>query len=76
MTHGTPKPIQMSKILLPTALATAMSPKSCLATTTEDSASGIEVPAARIVTPIMAEGIPKKTLIYKNIFKYSIIRHT
>ena len=42
----------MSKMLLPTELDTAMSPKPFLATMTLVIKSGMLVPAARIVSPI------------------------
>ena len=48
----------MSKMLLPIELETAISPLPLLATITLDKRSGTEVPAARIVKPIITEGIP------------------
>ena len=50
----------MSKILEPTALATAMSPCPARATETEASASGTEVPAASTRVPITALGYPER----------------
>ena len=54
----------MSKILEPTALATAMSPCPARATETEASASGTEVPAASTRVPITASGIPSAHPIF------------
>lgn len=59
-THGVSKVIQVavtyptvtSKMLLPTELDTAMSPKPFRATITDVIRSGIEVPAAKNVSPI------------------------
>lgn len=49
-------PTVTSKILLPTELETAMSPKPFLATMTEVMRSGTEVPAANSVSPITSGG--------------------
>ena len=40
---------------------TAMSPSPCLATMTEVRRSGTEVPAARMVTPMITSGMPTCT---------------
>lgn len=45
-------PTVTSKMLLPTELETAMSPKPLRATITEVIKSGMDVPAARKVRPI------------------------
>jgi hypothetical protein len=50
-------PTVTSKILLPTELETAISPKPFLATITLVIRSGILVPAARKVSPITSGGI-------------------
>lgn len=50
-------PTVTSKILLPTELETAISPKPFLATITLVIRSGILVPAARNVNPITSGGI-------------------
>lgn len=55
--HGRPRPNQMSKMFDPTALAIAMSPSPARATAMDDSASGMDVPAARSVMPVIASGI-------------------
>merc|ERR1719440_235576 len=47
----------MSKMLLPTELDTAMSPCPFLATARLDSASGMLVPPARSVSPMIVSGI-------------------
>lgn len=52
-------PIVTSKILLPTELETAISPKPFLATRTEVMRSGIDVPAARNVNPMTSGGTSK-----------------
>ena len=52
-------PTATSKILLPIELDTAMSPNPFRATNTEVMRSGIEVPAAKNVSPIISAGIPK-----------------
>merc|ERR1719267_453828 len=57
--HGTGSPKATSKMLEPIEEDTAISPSPCLATITEDSKSGTEVPAARIVNPMTTSGIPK-----------------
>jgi hypothetical protein len=56
--QGTGNPTVTSKILLPTEDDTAMSPKPFLATMTLVMRSGIDVPAARKVSPITSGGIP------------------
>ncbi len=56
--HGRPRQMRMSKVLLPTALLTAMSPLFCLATMRDASRSGTDVPPARIVRAMMTSGIP------------------
>merc|ERR1719450_1395872 len=55
--QGTGSPTVTSKILLPTEEETAISPKPFLATITLVIRSGIEVPAARNVSPITSGGI-------------------
>merc|ERR1711865_506871 len=55
--HGMGSPMRMSKMLEPIEDDTAMSPWPCLATMTEVIRSGIEVPAARKVRPIIVGGI-------------------
>lgn len=51
-------PTVMSNMLEPTELDTAMSPKPFLATITLVMRSGIEVPAARMVRPIISSVMP------------------
>lgn len=51
-------PIVMSKMLLPTELDTAMSPMPLRATITLVMRSGMDVPAARIVRPIISSEMP------------------
>lgn len=51
-------PTVMSNMLLPTELDTAMSPRPFRATITLVMRSGIDVPAARIVKPIISSEIP------------------
>lgn len=51
-------PTVISNMLLPTELDTAMSPRPFRATITLVMRSGIEVPAARIVKPIISSEIP------------------
>mmetsp|Transcript_14317 Transcript_14317/g.36192 ORF Transcript_14317/g.36192 Transcript_14317/m.36192 type:complete len:272 (-) Transcript_14317:609-1424(-) len=58
--HGRPSPTKMLMVLLPTALATAMSPYPCLATTKLPIASGTLVPAAITIRPMMIGGISAK----------------
>mmetsp|Transcript_74958 Transcript_74958/g.217581 ORF Transcript_74958/g.217581 Transcript_74958/m.217581 type:complete len:226 (+) Transcript_74958:584-1261(+) len=62
--HGIGKPTRMSKMFEPIDEETAMSPSPFIATATEDTASGIDVPAARIVKPMMteAEQDPRNTM--------------
>lgn len=48
----------MSNMLEPTELDTAMSPKPFLATMTLVMRSGMEVPAARIVSPMISSVMP------------------
>lgn len=56
--QGIGNPTVISKILLPTELDTAMSPNPFLATITLVMRSGILVPAAIIVKPIISSWIP------------------
>merc|ERR1719231_1801779 len=49
--HGMGKPIKMSKILEPMNEETAMSPWPRRATAIDERQSGMDVPAARSVTP-------------------------
>lgn len=51
--QGNGSPTQTSKILDPTEEDTAMSPRPFLATITEVIKSGMEVPAAKKVSPII-----------------------
>lgn len=51
-------PTVISNMLLPTELDTAMSPRPFRATITLVMRSGIDVPAARIVKPIISSEIP------------------
>lgn len=51
-------PTVMSKILEPTELDTAISPRPLRATITLVMRSGMEVPAANIVRPIISSVIP------------------
>lgn len=51
--HGTGNPTHTSKMLEPTLLETAMSPKPLRATITEVMRSGTDVPAARMVSPMI-----------------------
>mmetsp|Transcript_100908 Transcript_100908/g.308515 ORF Transcript_100908/g.308515 Transcript_100908/m.308515 type:complete len:365 (-) Transcript_100908:666-1760(-) len=62
--QGIGKPTRMSKMFEPIDEETAMSAWPFLATATEETASGIEVPAARIVKPmtIDAEQFPAKMM--------------
>lgn len=53
-----PYPTVMSNMLEPTELDTAMSPKPFLATMTLVMRSGMEVPAARIVRPMISSVMP------------------
>lgn len=55
--QGTPKPTNMSNVLLPTALLTAISPLPLRATIIELRRSGTDVPPARIVSAMMTFGI-------------------
>lgn len=48
----------MSKMLLPTELDTAMSPKPFRATMTLVMRSGMDVPAASMVNPMISSDIP------------------
>merc|ERR1712203_195944 len=57
--HGKGNPTVTSKILDPTDDDTAMSPKPFLATITLVIRSGIEVPAAKKVRPIISGGMLK-----------------
>lgn len=56
--HGMGRPTVMSKMLLPTELDTAMSPKPLRATMTLVMRSGMEVPAANIVSPMISSVMP------------------
>jgi hypothetical protein len=56
--HGIGRPMRISKILLPMLLDTAMSPCPRRATAIDDSASGMLVPAARMVRPMTGGGMP------------------
>mmetsp|Transcript_12233 Transcript_12233/g.42959 ORF Transcript_12233/g.42959 Transcript_12233/m.42959 type:complete len:446 (+) Transcript_12233:401-1738(+) len=58
ISHGSGSPTLMSKMLEPMEEETAMSPKPLRATITDDSASGIDVPPARMVRPMTASGMP------------------
>ena len=51
-------PTQTSKMLDPMEEETAMSPSPLRATMTEVMRSGMDVPAARIVRPMISMGIP------------------
>ena len=51
-------PTVMSKMLLPTELDTAMSPRPFRATMTLVIRSGIEVPAAKMVRPMISSLMP------------------
>lgn len=51
-------PTVMSKMLLPTELDTAMSPRPFRATMTLVMRSGIEVPAAKMVRPMISSLMP------------------
>ena len=68
-------PTVTSKILLPTELETAISPNPFLATNTEVIRSGIEVPAAKKVNPIISFGIWKvmPTRVAHQTIKYEYI---
>ena len=55
--HGIGMPTVTSKMFEPTDDETAMSPWPFLATITDDSRSGTEVPAAMMVMPEMAVGM-------------------
>mmetsp|Transcript_44187 Transcript_44187/g.94058 ORF Transcript_44187/g.94058 Transcript_44187/m.94058 type:complete len:256 (-) Transcript_44187:46-813(-) len=79
--HGSPSPTKMLIVLLPTALATAMSPYPCLATTKLPIASGTLVPAAMMIKPMIMGGIsarhPRRSVL--STAKYvnpPISRHT
>mmetsp|Transcript_77884 Transcript_77884/g.208113 ORF Transcript_77884/g.208113 Transcript_77884/m.208113 type:complete len:338 (-) Transcript_77884:1225-2238(-) len=58
--QGRGSPTSTSKMLLPMEEETAMSPSPCLATITEESKSGTEVPAASTVSPATATGTPRE----------------
>lgn len=51
-------PTVMSKMLLPTELDTAMSPRPFRATITLVIRSGMDVPAARMVKPMISSEMP------------------
>ena len=56
--HGRGRPKATSKMFDPMDDETAMSPCPCCATITEESRSGTDVPAARIVRPMTTSGMP------------------
>mmetsp|Transcript_19697 Transcript_19697/g.57502 ORF Transcript_19697/g.57502 Transcript_19697/m.57502 type:complete len:244 (-) Transcript_19697:1459-2190(-) len=56
--QGIGSPTATSKMLDPMDDDTAMSPRPCRATMTEESRSGTEVPAARMVSPMTTSGTP------------------
>jgi len=56
--RGIPRHNQMSKILEPSALATAISARPCFATIIELIKSGTDVHAARIVNPMITSLTP------------------
>lgn len=58
-------PTVMSKMLLPTELDTAMSPRPLRATITLVMRSGMEVPAAKIVRPIISSEMPMVSPTYR-----------
>lgn len=58
-------PTVMSKMLLPTELDTAMSPMPLRATITLVMRSGMDVPAAKIVRPIISSEMPIVSPTYK-----------
>lgn len=58
-------PTVMSKMLLPTELDTAMSPMPLRATITLVMRSGMEVPAAKIVRPMISSEIPMVSPTYR-----------
>merc|ERR1712038_1193073 len=58
--QGTGRPKRMSKMFDPIEDDTAISPNPCFATMTEESKSGIDVPAARTVRPMITTGMPRK----------------
>lgn len=57
-------PTVMSKMLLPTELDTAMSPMPLRATITLVMRSGMDVPAARIVRPMISSEMPMVSPTY------------
>lgn len=59
-------PTVMSKMLLPTELDTAMSPRPLRATITLVMRSGMDVPAASIVRPIISSEMPMVSPTYKD----------
>lgn len=59
-------PTVMSKMLLPTELDTAMSPRPFRATITLVIRSGIDVPAARMVRPIISSEMATVSPTYSN----------
>ena len=58
MSQGNGSPNVMSKMFEPMLELTAMSPRPCRATITEDIRSGTEVPAARNVYPMTTSEMP------------------
>eukprot|EP00965_Chrysotila_dentata_P080045 2640551-Pleurochrysis_carterae.AAC.1 len=65
----------MSKTLDPMEDERAMSPWPSRATSTEESASGMDVPAASTVTPITASGMPAHTSAHKTAACGGAVRH-
>ena len=66
---GEAYPTLTSNMLLPTELDTAISPNPLRATSTDVIKSGMDVPAARNVSPIISEGI-------LNVSPTSVAHHT
>lgn len=58
-------PTVMSNMLLPTELETAMSPRPLRATITLVIRSGMDVPAARMVRPIISSEMPMVSPTFK-----------
>jgi len=57
--HGSPSPINISKIFEPIALLNAIPPLPCFATITEEIISGTEVPTAKTVNATITFGIAR-----------------
>lgn len=72
MSQGIGSPTQTSNRFDPIDEETAMSPRPFLATITLVIRSGILVPAARIVNPIISVGIPNVSPI---VFAHQTIRY-